>query len=176
MNIDSAIFNFLYGAADSSVAFRVMCILFAQYVPYAVCGIAGLMIMTLSKRERIFYGALVSLSVILSFGVVKTIINMAVNRPRPFVALHIQPFISKLAESGMPSGHMTFLIPIALTVFLFNRRLGLYCLIAVLLTGVARIAVGVHYPTDILAGITIGIASVFGIKYILKKGGLIKVE
>lgn len=84
-------------------------------------------------------------------------------RERPTVVLHIDP----PGGHSFPSGHsmisaalfMTLAVLIART--LERRRLRIYVVAAgaalTLLIGVTRLYLGVHYPTDVLAGWTAGL-------------------
>ena len=45
----------------------------------------------------------------------------------------------------------------ATTIFMFNRRLGIGALCVAFLIAVSRIYFSVHYPSDVLCGITLGI-------------------
>ena len=71
-------------------------------------------------------------------------------RPRPFVALGIQPLVPHAADSSFPSDHT--LIGVALVGALAWRvpRLGLWLLGWALLVGLARVTAALHYPSDIL--------------------------
>ena len=57
---------------------------------------------------------------------------------------------------SFPSGHLAFFGGLAFTLLWRKRRLGLWFLAGVILIGVARIAAGVHYPLDIIAGGLLG--------------------
>jgi undecaprenyl-diphosphatase len=87
-----------------------------------------------------------------------------VGRPRPIVVPHLMP----VESTSFPSGHsmMSAIIFLTLGVILSrlepNRpRLRVYFLsVACLLTGlvgITRVYLGVHYPTDVLAGWTAGL-------------------
>src|SRR5207302_4145258 len=85
-------------------------------------------------------------------------------RPRPAVV----PHLSYVYSSSFPSGHSMLSAVIYLTLgsllarLAERRRLKIYCVaVAMLLTflvGVSRVYLGVHYPTDVLAGWAAGLA------------------
>jgi len=58
---------------------------------------------------------------------------------------------------SFPSDTATLYFALVTIVFLQSRKMGLLTLLwAVLTVGVCRVAVGVHYPSDILAGMILG--------------------
>ncbi len=85
-------------------------------------------------------------------------------RPRPTLV----PRLVSVSNWSFPSGHSTISAVVYLTLgvliarFATTRRQRIYaisvaCLIS-FLVGWTRIALGVHYPTDVLAGWTVGLA------------------
>lgn len=75
-------------------------------------------------------------------------------RPRPFAAMSdIKLLFAHSADGGMPSHHMVFMASTAFMVYLSNQRLGEILIGLSLTSGVARISAGIHYPSDVLAGI-----------------------
>ncbi|MBP5653544.1 MAG: phosphatase PAP2 family protein [Lachnospiraceae bacterium] len=64
---------------------------------------------------------------------------------------------------SFPSGHSSgsSSIFIGSAVYLKNRIFSIISVIIVLLVGISRFCLGVHYPTDVLVGWGIGIASIF---------------
>ncbi len=87
-----------------------------------------------------------------------------IGRPRPIVVPHLMP----VESTSFPSGHsmMSAIIFLTLGVILSrlelkHPRLRIYFLsVAFLLTGLvglSRVYLGVHYPTDVLAGWTAGL-------------------
>lgn len=86
------------------------------------------------------------------------------DRPRPSLV----PHLSHVYTSSFPSGHSMLSATVFLTLgallarFVESRRLKAYFLIiALLLTGlvgVSRVYMGVHYPTDVVAGWAAGLA------------------
>jgi membrane-associated phospholipid phosphatase len=66
--------------------------------------------------------------------------------------------------SSFPSDHAMLWCAVAMGIFLASRPVGIYALLhAVVLIGLPRIYLGVHYPTDVLAGAALGI----GITYVM---------
>lgn len=82
-------------------------------------------------------------------------------RPRPYVD---HPALTHLLsvpspDPSFPSDHAAAAFAIALAVFAFSRRVGALFLAVAALIGVSRIALGMHYPSDVLAGALIGCAA-----------------
>lgn len=85
------------------------------------------------------------------------------SRPLHNPELHFQTPYSLDPEalagwSSFPSDHMVLYSCVAMTIWLVNRRVGAVAMaFAIIFTGLPRIYAGFHYPTDILAGIAIGV-------------------
>lgn len=77
---------------------------------------------------------------------------------RPFDAN--QAVKSLVAESGyaFPSGHATFFMALATSLWFYHKRLAVFFGISAILIGIARISAGVHWPIDILGGLFLGYA------------------
>ncbi len=78
-------------------------------------------------------------------------------RERPFVAISgIKLLVSHGADGGMPSHHVVFMTAALTMIYFYSRRLALSLLALTVSSGIARVSAGVHFPTDILAGLLIG--------------------
>ncbi|HET6508037.1 MAG TPA: phosphatase PAP2 family protein [Baekduia sp.] len=86
------------------------------------------------------------------------VLARVVDRPRPFVAhpgdVHL--FAAHAADAGFPSDHATASFAIAVALLLRSRAWGVAALVAATLLSVARVAMGIHYPSDVLAGAALG--------------------
>jgi undecaprenyl-diphosphatase len=92
-----------------------------------------------------------------------TLLKSLIERPRPSLV----PHLDAVYTSSFPSGHSMLSATIYLTLgtllgrFVQERTLKAYFLIVALLltflVGVSRVFLGVHYPTDVLAGWAVGL-------------------
>jgi undecaprenyl-diphosphatase len=85
----------------------------------------------------------------------------AVDRARPFVAHPgaVHMFTQHSADPGFPSDHTTAAFAIGVALVLRHRVWGLVVLVAAAILAVGRVAMGIHYPTDVLAGAVLGTAA-----------------
>lgn len=84
-----------------------------------------------------------------------------VDRVRPFVAdpHQVHLFAAHAADGSFPSDHATASFAIAVAIFLRKRGWGTFALLAAAALSVGRVAVGYHFPTDVLAGAALGTAA-----------------
>jgi len=88
------------------------------------------------------------------------VISELVDRQRPFVDSHgVHLFASHAPDPGFPSDHATASFAIATAIFLRHRRAGLVALAAAAVLSIGRVALGVHFPSDVLAGAALGAAA-----------------
>lgn len=92
--------------------------------------------------------------------VATTLLSHFVDRARPFLAdPHALLLIPPPFNTSFPSGHTATAVAIACALWFVNRDIGIIAFVIAAFVAVSRIAVGVHYPTDILGGIAVGIVS-----------------
>jgi undecaprenyl-diphosphatase len=120
---------------------------------YFVLGV----IFLFSKRKEVrMFGVFVLAGLTVSY-YAANLIKVFVARPRPFVALTNVILLGPMAKSySFPSAHATqaFMMA-AMLAGRFKKYILFYSLAA--LVAFSRIYVGVHYPSDVLAGAVIGI-------------------
>ena len=94
-----------------------------------------------------------------------TILKYIIRTPRPFdVFTQVHPLFAESWYS-FPSGHATFFMALAFSIFFLHKKAGYYFIFFALLIGIARIIAGVHFPVDILGGFCIG----FIVAYLFNK-------
>ena len=108
--------------------------------------------------RRIAVAAAASAAVALAIGAV---LSHLVDRARPFVSDPggVHQFTRHAADAGFPSDHATAAFAIATAIVLRNRRWGIVALALATLLALTRVAIGVHYPSDVLAGAALGAAT-----------------
>ena len=86
-----------------------------------------------------------------------TALQFLINRPRPYVATNIQPLIQKSAKGrSFPSRHLSSAFVIAMLFVAYMPLFSVPVFLLGAMLGYIRFAVGVHYPTDLLAGAALG--------------------
>ena len=68
--------------------------------------------------------------------------------------------IDRTSDFSFPSDHATTVGAVAAALWLANRRFGLVAGVLALLMAFSRVYVGVHYPGDVLGGLTLGAGTV----------------
>lgn len=125
-----------------------------------VLSVAGFLML----QRELFYMLLMLVASVCG-GVLVTVLKMLYSRGRPDLPLH--PLIAETSP-GFPSGHamMSAVVYLSLAVLLTRvipsagARMYVISVAAMLtvLIGLSRICLGVHYPSDVLAGWSIGLA------------------
>lgn len=161
--MDNFLFASVYSMAFKSVWTDALIILFAAYWEIVVA--VALLIylwspkinrVDLKIRARKVGWALFS-AIVARFGVVE-LIRFLYPRERPFAANGWDALINQNPlESSFPSGHATFFMALAVYLILAgDKKLGWFLLVSAVVIGLARVAAGVHWPSDITAGWLVG--------------------
>jgi len=104
-------------------------------------------------------GTEAAITLILSQGITYTL-KILLSRERPYNVLKdLNTYNIILKDYSFPSGHTSASFSIATIVALNISKLTLLALIGAFLVGISRIYLAVHYPTDVLAGMIIGVGS-----------------
>jgi undecaprenyl-diphosphatase len=114
-----------------------------------------------ANGERLRAWRRAALAAVLSAGValaIAKVISEIVDRARPFVVdphgVHL--FSGHAADPGFPSDHATGAFAVAMAIYLRKPAWGAVALVAAALLSIGRVAIGVHFPSDVLAGALLG--------------------
>lgn len=103
-------------------------------------------------------------------------LKAATDRPRPFETLPAaDPLLGATVGQSLPSGHAaTSFAGAVVLAYLWRRGTPYFFLLATAIA-FSRVYVGVHYPTDVLAGaalgVVVGLAGVMGVRLLRRSGG-----
>src|SRR3954447_26237760 len=104
-----------------------------------------------------------ALAAVLSSGLALLVAHFlasAIDRNRPFVDHpHLHLLLSHAPAPGFPSDHATAAFAIGFALVLRHRVVGSVALVLALILSVGRVALGVHYPTDVFAGAVLGLVA-----------------
>lgn len=76
---------------------------------------------------------------------------------RPFQLNGLTPLTLTIPSDGAyPSGHAAAAFALSVSVWLHNKKLGIYYLAAAVLVGIGRVLSQVHFPLDIVGGAVLG--------------------
>lgn len=103
--------------------------------------------------------------------IITTSLGMLIERPRPFVAdpSIVRLIPAPLTEHSMPSAHTATAFGAATALAFGHPVLGLIAFLIAGLIGIGRVASGVHFPTDILAGAILGCLVAIGVRLVRSK-------
>lgn len=134
-------------------------------IPIVLLGIGFLKKDTTLKRKSLYVGTTVVAAALMA-----TVLKYSINRERPFVTY---PFIQNITSGGspsFPSGHTTDAFAWATAISIVYPK---WYVIApsffwASAIGYSRLDLGVHYPSDVLAGAILGSSSAY-LSYRLNK-------
>ncbi len=176
--MNNAIFYFFYNLAYQSAFMDKLIVFFAVYFPYIVIISAGVFLLMhhevfkadntfqifLQKKKEIlgafFVGALAY--------ILSQLLKFLFHTPRPFdVFPNVRPLFAE-SGFGFPSGHATFFMALAVSIFFSHKKAGYVFMVFALIIGLARVAAGVHFPIDILGGFILGGCVSYLVAYFVK--------
>ena len=138
---------------------------------YGICGIVvGIVLVIIKKTRRTGFEVLIAMAIAFIIG--NLIIKNVVARLRPYDAYeHLEPLVRRPLDWSFPSGHSTNLFACATAIFLNHKKVGVIALIIALLVAFSRLYNCMHFPTDVLAGVFIGVVCAILTHYLIYPAG-----
>ncbi len=157
---DYRIYKFFHGAIYGHLWIGDFYLFFAKYG--IVLFFLAYIYLILKRKIEAFICTFVAMAIALS---IDLIIVLAWKRPRPFIS-HSDEIMTPITEGlrvtsiSFPSVHTYIAFAIATSVFLYgHKRLGTLLFFLALAIAISRVGAGLHYPSDIIGGALLGIAS-----------------
>ena len=157
MNIDLYFFNLINGFAGKWAWLDCFGIFCAKYLGYVLLFVLLIfLVVNWKKYWKMVLEALVAAG--FTRFVVAELVRTVWFRARPFVQLNFAPLINQSSkEASFPSGHATLFFALATIIYCYNKKAGIWFFVAGFFIAIGRVFVGVHWPSDILAGALLGI-------------------
>ena len=132
--------------------------LFAEYFIYLIpIALIWLWLYDM-KAKKVAMRAFAS-AIVAYFAIAHTL-GMFIHRARPFDLGGIRELLFHRPDYSFPSDHATVFFAIAASFwFSGNKKLGITFGVLAIINGVFRVATGLHWPSDIVAGAIIGIVT-----------------
>lgn len=119
--------------------------------------IAACIVLLAIKKYRPI-GITASVSLILNLFIVNLLLKPLIGRIRPYDAFEsLTILINPPSDYSFPSGHSSASFAVAAVMFmLLPKKVGVPAVIVASIIAFSRLYLGVHYPSDVVAGIIIG--------------------
>ncbi len=130
-----------------------------------------LSILLLIPKKTRKIGMTALLSLIIGTLITNVVLKNAIARVRPYEVIEgLELLVRKQADFSFPSGHSCASFAVAMVIYKMEPKVwGIMAVILATLIAFSRLYVGVHYPTDVIAGIIIGVFSAWAAIKIIDK-------
>lgn len=157
LNLDGGFLLFLQESVRNPLLDRLMIGITSLGDDGWIWILATILLLIPKKTRKV--GVLSAVALLGSLLINNYLIKNIVQRPRPFVTFQeLQIIIPTPSEFSFPSGHTSSSFAAAAVFYRhLPKKLGIPSVILACLIGFSRLYVGVHYPTDVLAGAVMGI-------------------
>ncbi len=127
-------------------------------------------IVLLCTRKYRFCGAAILAALLLDLVLANMLLKPLVARDRPcWINREVELLVRVPRDYSFPSGHTMASFAAASALFLTWRKAGIWALLLGALMGISRLYFYVHFPTDVLAGVILGIFCGTAGVWIMKK-------
>jgi len=108
------------------------------------------------------------LSILCSTLIANFLLKNTVRRPRPFdVREGVDTIIAEPEDFSFPSGHTCSSFAVASAIYCYLPALGVYAVAMAFLIALSRLYLCVHYLSDVLFSVVLGIGIASGVQYFL---------
>ena len=121
------------------------------------CILLALVLLCVKKTRRT--GLSMGIALLLGLLIGNILLKNVVARVRPYdVDLTVTLLVRRLSDFSFPSGHTLAAFETSTVLLIRHRKVGIVATVVAALVAFSRLYLFVHYPTDVLAAIILGIA------------------
>lgn len=167
-NID---FDILYAIQNIRNPFLDRLFVFITSIPgnYGQMWIVLGIILLIFKKTR-KCGLTLIISYLIVFGLGQYVLKDIIARPRPcHLDSTIELLIKKPSSFSCPSTHSGWAFAGATSIFLYNKKIGIPFFIFSFLVAFSRLYLFVHFPSDVLLGIILGLVFAILVRQIINR-------
>ncbi|MFS0788333.1 undecaprenyl-diphosphatase [Shouchella sp. 1P09AA] len=167
--MDYTIFRKINNLSGESEFLDTLMVWSSEYVTIALAiAVVTFMILGFRSRNalRTAFFTIVATGISMGIGY---LIKGLTYRPRPFLEHDVNLIIAHNTASSFPSNHTLAAFTIALSIFLFHKKVGTVLLVLATFIGFSRIFLGHHYPSDVLGGFVIALVVVSLLKLLYNR-------
>lgn len=147
--IISDMFHSLFGKTFFKYIFYAISYIFHDKILLLIMGLLGLFLFLLKEYKKsilifttAFFGASITL-------ILKAVIS------------RVRPLAEEFSGGSFPSGHSTVVVLFFISLLFvisskYKSKIKIVANIAIILVPISRLAIGAHYPTDVVAGLLLG--------------------
>lgn len=175
-NFDFSILDFIFQNIRCDFLDPIMAGL-SMFAEKGIGWIVLAVILIIPKKTRL-WGIMALAAVLLGFLTGELIIKNLVCRPRPFhdyqffhnnQALPFELNVGRTTGYSFPSGHTCCSFASAVVYFMGNKKVGIVALVFAVLIAFSRLYNYVHYPSDVFAGMVLGIVCALFTVWLFRK-------
>jgi undecaprenyl-diphosphatase len=157
---DTRVFEFLNEKLANPVFDFTMPIITNDWVLRIALAIVLLLLLILGRKQERMAVVLVLVAIAIADQLSSSLLKHLVERVRP---CHVVQGVHLLVDCGQgfsfPSSHAANSFAVATTFAILLRKYKLLLFVVAVIVSYSRIAVGVHYPIDVLCGAVVGLLS-----------------
>lgn len=158
---DTYLYNLITSLTNSFVWWQALAVIAGSFLIWLL--VLWYLVGVVLVKPR--HGRWLELLAIILGGAMVYLFNIIVTlgwfRPRPFLILDTSPLIAVAAASkSFPSDHASLAFFIAYLLSYHQKSWRYWAYVTAALVAIGRVAVGVHYPLDVISGAVVGL--IFG--------------
>jgi len=167
MNLDESILFFLNNLAGHSRVFDILVVFLADYLQY-ILGLLFLLLVYRSRERFLLFRESVISGVVARL-IIVPFIRLLYHRPRPFLVYNLNLLIAETGRYSFPSGHSALFFALASAIYFYDKKWGVGFFAAAIFMNISRVIAGIHYPSDILGGLVVGVAVAYITHYFVHR-------